>query len=264
MPNSMPTTIGSRGWLSVTSARAIAALIIALGAVALAPAAAATTPADLPGAANAEQVIIVSSTDYRSTRARLSAYEKLPDGTWAAVARDVPAFVGSRGIVPGNERRQSTGTTPAGTYAITSAFGRKSNPGTTLPYVQVDANDAWTYNPRVPATYNIFQTAPVSWASYGRYVERLQSMGRQYNYVAVLDYNLPSGTITTDARGIRRTSEPADTRAGGGIFLHVSKGEPTAGCISISEGTMQRIMDWLDIAKKPVIVIGSASQLNLS
>jgi len=234
------------------------------GAVALSPAASAVTPGDLPGAAGAEQVIIVTSTDYRSTRALLSTYERTPDGRWVAVMTDVPAFVGARGIVPGASRRQGTNTTPAGTYAITSGFGRKSNPGTSLPYVKVDRDDAWTYNPKVPGTYNVFQTAPVKWASYGRYVERLWKMGRQYNYVAVLDYNLPDGTITTDARGIRRTDEPANTQAGGGIFLHVSKGEPTAGCISISEGSMRRVMNWLDPERKPVIVIGKAKALALS
>jgi L,D-peptidoglycan transpeptidase YkuD (ErfK/YbiS/YcfS/YnhG family) len=247
----------------VTLGRGIAAAIVLIGAVTLAPTAAAQTPGDLPGAANAEQVIVVTSTDFRSTRARLSAYEKTSEGTWISIAKGEPAFVGARGIVPGKERRQGTGTTPAGTYAITSAFGRKANPGTTLPYVHVDRNDAWTYNPQVPSTYNIFQTAPVNWGSYGRYVERLWQLGRQYNYVAVLDYNLPEGTITTDARGVRRTNEPANTRAGGGIFLHVSKGEPTAGCISINERTMRRIMDWLDATKRPVIVIGAASKLSL-
>jgi L,D-peptidoglycan transpeptidase YkuD (ErfK/YbiS/YcfS/YnhG family) len=130
--------------------------------------------------------------------------------------------------------------------------------------MQVDRDDAWTYNPKVPATYNVFQTAPVSWRSYGRYVERLWKMGPQYNYVAVLDYNLPDGTITANARGIRRTDEPADTRAGGGIFLHVSKGEPTAGCIAISESTMRRVMNWLDLERNPVIVIGEAKALALS
>ncbi len=248
----------------MTIARGVTALIVLAAAVALSPTASAITPGDLPGATDAEQVIIVTSTDYRSTRALLSAYEKEPDGRWVAVVTDVPAYVGARGIVPGASRRQGTNTTPAGTYAITSGFGRKSNPGTSLPYVKVDQDDAWTYNPRVPGTYNVFQTAPVSWASYGRYVERLWKMGRQYDYVAVLDYNLPDGTITTDARGIRRTDEPANTRAGGGIFLHVSKGEPTAGCISIEKSEMRRVMDWLDLERNPVIVIGKAKALALS
>lgn len=243
------------------TAKAIGAFIALASALALAPAATAATPGDLPGASSAEQVIVVSSPDFRSTRAQLSAYEKLADGTWVAIEKDVPAFVGARGIVAGADRRQGTNTTPAGTYAITSAFGRKPNPGTTLPYVHIDTNDAWTYNPKVPDTYNLLQSAPVSWRSYGGYVEHLWDLGRQYNYVAVLNYNLPDGTITTDARGVRRTSEPANTRAGGGIFLHVSKGVPTAGCISINEDVMRHVMNWLDLAKHPVIVIGSAKAL---
>jgi L,D-peptidoglycan transpeptidase YkuD (ErfK/YbiS/YcfS/YnhG family) len=205
----------------------------------------------------------VSSSDYRSVHARLSTYQRGVDGTWSAIERNVPAFVGAHGIVPGATRHQGTGTTPAGTYEISSAFGRLANPGTALPYVKIDTNDAWTYSPRFPGTYNMFQSASVSWNSYGKYVEHLWKLGRQYDYVAVLDYNMPRGPITADARGIRRTSEPADTRAGGGIFLHVSKGEPTAGCISIDEPVMRRVMTWLDPAKKPVIVIGRADALSL-
>lgn len=263
MPSSMRTTIDWHVWPSVTIARALTALVALGSACAFVPAAVAATPADLPGVSSAEQIIVVTSTDFRSARARLGAYEKSSDGRWVTVVSDVPAFVGARGIVPGTSRRQSTNTTPAGTYAITSAFGRRANPGTTLPYVQVDGNDAWTYNPRVPGTYNLFQTAPVNWDSYGRYVERLWKMGRQYDYVAVLDYNAPPGPITTDGRGVRRSGTPANTGAGGGIFLHVSKGEPTAGCISINESTMRRVMDWLDHSKNPVIVIGSAKALTV-
>ena len=79
-------------------------------------------------------------------------------------------------------------------------------------------------------------------------------MGRQYDYVAVMDYNLPRGEITTGPDGVRRAKTPADTRKGGGIFLHVSKGEPTAGCIAVNERTMKRILRWLDPAANPVII----------
>lgn len=260
----MHTTIDWRVWPSVTLARGAVALASAIAVLTLAPTASAATPGELPGAASAEQVIVVTSTDFHSTRARLSAYEKSADGHWTAIDTDIPAFVGARGIVAGAQRRQDTNTTPAGTFAITSAFGRKPNPGTTLPYVHIDTNDAWTYNPRVPSTYNLFQSAPVNWSSYGRYVEHLWKLGRQYDYVAVLDYNAPRGAITVDKRGVRHSTVPANTRAGGGIFLHVSKGVPTAGCISINETAMRHIMDWLDITKRPVIVIGSAHALSLS
>ena len=60
---------------------------------------------------------------------------------------------------------------------------------------------------------------------------------------------------------MRRTTEPADTKAGGGIFLHVSKGESTAGCVAIPEADMRRVMQWLDPDRKPVIVIGTESTI---
>ena len=164
--------------------------------------------------------------------------------------------LGYGGLVPGSRRVQGTGTTPAGTYAITSAFGRLPDPGTKLPYRQFDRNDSWTYDRDHPYTYNVFQTAPVSWSSYGSDVEHLWSHGKQYRYVAVMDYNLPGGPIRTGADGIRRSTTPPDTHAGGGIFLHVNGSGATAGCVSVSRSDMRRVLRWLDPAMDPVIVMG--------
>ena len=136
-----------------------------------------------------------------------------------------------------------------------------ADPGTKLPYTRFDRNDAWTYNPRRPATYNVFQTVDTSWRTYGSYVERLWSYGKQYRYVAVLDYNLPDGPIRRGPDGVRRTSKPADTKAGGGIFLHVTNGSATAGCIAIPQRVMRDVLTWLDPERKPVIVIGPTSAI---
>lgn len=222
---------------------------------------AAFHPSQLPGVGEAEQVIVVTAPTWRSTEGTLRAYERTPDG-WRLVVRATPALLGSRGLVPADERRQGTGTTPAGTFGIVSAFGRKADPGTALDYIQVDRNDAWTYNPAFPATYNVFQDAPRSWAGFGRYVERLWGYGLQYNYVAVMDYNLPDGPIRAGADGIRRAAKPADTTAGGGIFLHVSNGTRTAGCIAIDEAAMRRVLQWLDPDRNPVIVVGPIAEID--
>ena len=241
----------------------LATLIVALVAVGLpipAWAAPSTTPAGLTYLGDSRQVVIVTAPSWRSTTATLSTYERSGD-TWTRVHGPIPAFLGYGGLAPAAQRRQSTGTTPAGAFDIVNAFGRRADPGTRLPYRRVDGNDAWPYNPRVPATYNVFQDSPVSWRSYGKYVERLASYGRQYDYVAVLDYNLPDGRITRNDRGVRRTDQPADTRAGGGIFLHVSKGKPTAGCISIEHGAMRSVLRWMDRAKDPVLVVGPRSEI---
>lgn len=238
-------------------------VIALVSALLAAPAAAVPSfhPSRLASIGDARQVIVVTAAGWRSTTATLRAYERGRTGTWSVVMEATPAYLGYGGLAPEASRRQGTGTTPAGTFSVLRSFGRSADPGTRLPYRQVDRDDAWTYNPRVPATYNLFQDADVSWASYGNYVEMLWSYGRQYDYVAVLDYNLPGGEVTRDARGVRRTSEPANTRAGGGIFLHVSKGQPTAGCIAIDRSRMRDLMRWLDPDADPVLVVGPLDEI---
>ena len=218
-------------------------------------------PSRLAHVATAGQVIVVTSPSSTSSYASLRAYERDGNGGWTQVVGATPARLGWSGLALAGQRRQGTGKTPAGTFAIVSAFGRKADPGTALPYRQFDRNDAWTYNPRYPSTYNIFQSVDRSWSGYGGYVEQLWSYGSQYDYVSVLDYNLPDGPITTGPDGVRRTSDPANTRAGGGIFLHVTNGKVTAGCIAIPEGAMRGVLQWLDPDRQPVIVVGTEAAI---
>lgn len=243
-----------------------ATLALAAGVGVTAPADAAERPAYHPSrlahVGSAGQVIVVTAPDSRSTHGTLRAYERDGQGGWRQVVAATPARLGWSGLARAADRRQGTGKTPAGTFAIPSAFGRYADPGTELPYRQFDRDDAWTYNPKVPSTYNVFQTAPYSWRSYGSYVEHLWEYGKQYRYVAVMDYNLPDGAITRDANGIRRAANPANTKAGGGIFLHVTDGRSTAGCIAIPQATMRNVLRWLDPDRRPVIVVGTVADID--
>lgn len=245
-------------WLVIVAM--VAALVAAAAGVPAAAAPPPYHPSRLAHVDGADQVVVVTAPSWSSTHATLRAYERTARG-WRQVVAATPARLGWSGLAPARERRQGTGKTPAGTFAIPHAFGRLADPGTRLPYRQFDRNDAWTYDPRHPSTYNLFQTADVSWRSYGGYVERLWEYGSQYRYVAVLDYNLPGGTVTTGPDGIRRTDAPANTRAGGGIFLHVSNGTKTAGCVAIPQAAMRQVLRWLDPAKHPRIVIGPESAI---
>lgn len=179
---------------------------------------------DVPGS---EQVIVVS-------HGRLAAFERQADG-WDEVFMARRAFVGRAGIVPGATRRQGTGTTPAGTFSVVSAFGRLPDPGTRLTYRRVDRTDSWVYDPRRPRVYNTWQER---WPR-SPYAERLWDYRVRYRYALVLDYNLP----------------PADVRAGGGIFVHVDIGRPTSGCVAVSQRRMRALLRWLDPAADPVVVI---------
>ena len=243
--------------------RHITSLWLALAATLLSavPASGAERAASPALPMSTRQLIVVRAESTTTTRASVTAFERTADGGWEPVVAPTPARIGSAGLVPGDERRQLSNTTPSGRFALEWAFGRAADPGTRMRYVHVDRNDAWTYNPRVPSTYNVFQDAPTGWQSYGEYVEHLWDKGRQYDYVVVLDFNLPTGAVSRDASGIRRTSQPANTRRGGGIFLHVDNGRSTAGCVSVPRATMARILRWLDPAEHPMIAIGTPSTL---
>ena len=264
----------------VAAAAGCAALISATGP------AAAPAPAATPSAANsavatsaveplpayhpsrlthlgeAQQVVVVSASSWTSSRAVLRAWERTPDGGWRQVGEQVPARVGRHGFVLAAERRQSTGTSPAGTFAVRSAFGNGPDPGTALPYRPIDRSDWWTYDPRDPRTYNLLQPRRVASAGWRRtWAEDLSGFGAQYRYVAVLDFNLPDRShLAPD--GQRIADQPADTRRGGGIFLHVSGPGATSGCVSIPRSAMRAVLQWLDPAAQPVLVMGPRSALH--
>jgi len=208
-----------------------------------------------------DQVVLVTANHQMSTTGTLQTFEKI-NGQWEIIQEASPVFLGRTGLIPGTERVQSSGKTPMGTYSLTSAFGRRINPGTQMPYTHLDQNDAWTYNPKVPSTYNLFQSANRRWSTYGKYVEHLWQLGPQYDYVVTTSFNEPTGQIVRGADGINRAKPSATTSRGGGIFLHVSKGIPTAGCISMNRNVMRSLLQWLKPASHPVTVIGLARDFN--
>jgi L,D-peptidoglycan transpeptidase YkuD (ErfK/YbiS/YcfS/YnhG family) len=60
-----------------------------------------------------------------------------------------------------------------------------------------------------------------------------------YNYAAVIAYNLA------------RTPG-----AGSAIFLHVGDGHATAGCVSLPQAQLRKIIRWLTPTSDPVIAMG--------
>lgn len=197
----------------------------------------------------AQQVVVVMSDGWSSTYATLRAYELRDGWDWCRVIKPVQARLGYNGFTWAKDRRQSTGTTPAGTFRLLWAFGNSGDPGTRLSYRSVDGNDWWAYDPQSPSTYN-------RWLEHGlggvrsSWAEHLSSYGSQYAHAVVLDYNLPT------------TSRPADTRKGGGIFLHVNGSGATAGCVSVRHSDLDRVLRWLDPAKNPVIVMAPSAVIS--
>jgi len=217
-------------------------------------------PSRLTHLGDARQVVVVTSSAWSSSWARLRTYQRTAGGAWRLRLGPVEARVGSNGFSPASQRRQGTSTTPAGTFAIPWAFGTRPDPGTALAYRRADADDWWPYDPRDASTYNVWQPHRAGSARWRTsWAEDLSSFGRQYRHAAVIAYNLPSGVHR--AGGQQVADVPADTRRGGGIFLHIDRPGSTAGCVSVVQADMVRILRWLDPARAPVIVMGPRSAI---
>ena len=136
----------------------------------------------------------MTSAGWSSRRGVLRAYERMPDGTWRQAMDPGRVWLGANGFVRADRRRQSTATTPAGTFRLPWAFGTRPDPGTALPYREADATDWWPYDPRDPATYNVWQPRRVQASDWRTsWAEDLSSFGRQYRHAVVVGFNLPGG-----------------------------------------------------------------------
>lgn len=209
----------------------------------------------VPGAArydgripeSVRQVIVVTAPRWRSTTGTVLLYQRSGSG-WRRVAA-WGARLGYGGLVVGTRRVQGTGTTPAGAYTITEAFGRQADPGTLLPYTKV-TSDHWWVEDRRSAYYNQMRLG-----SRGGFAlrttgynasEHLLSMGAQYDYAAVVDFNRPDPVIGR----------------GAGIFLHAFGTGATGGCVAIRRDRMRLTLRWLKPAQHPWIIIGQSTWLN--
>lgn len=220
--------------------------VVAPASVALAPHIPGATRFDGRVPATVRQVIVISAPRWSSTSGTVTLWQRWGYG-WKKLAV-WSARLGYGGLVLGYRRVQGTGTTPAGAYAITQAFGRQADPGTALPYTKVTRDHWWVEDRRSPY-YNQMRLgsqggfALRTWGYNSS--ERLAYMGAQYDYAAVVDFNRPNPVIGR----------------GAGIFLHAFGKGATAGCVSIRVDRMRATLRWLSPAQRPWILLGQSTWL---
>ncbi|MGH1564143.1 L,D-transpeptidase family protein [Mumia sp. DW29H23] len=194
--------------------------------------------------AGTRQVVTVNRT--RSYRARVT-YWVLRDGRWVVKRRTTDGRIGYGGLVAATKRKQSTGTTPLGTFTMTEAFGLRPRPsGTALPYRKVRKGDYWVQDNR-SAFYNTLRNKGAGgfrwWlpASNPNASERLRDYRRQYVWSIVIDFNRPPNAVRY---------------RGSGIFLHANGKAATAGCVSVPAPFVKFVLKRLRANRAPVIAIG--------
>ncbi|WP_245155835.1 L,D-transpeptidase family protein [Nocardioides sp. 503] len=188
------------------------------------------------------QVVTVNHT--HGHHARVAFWTRTGE-RWVRRMVTTDGRTGYGGLVRGGRRRQGTGTTPLGTYALPWAFGtHRAEDGWDLRYRRIRRGDFWVQD-NASDFYNRYRhqsRGGFRWwlpSSHPDVSERLTDYGRQYEYAVVVGFN------------------PGQVRhRGSGIFLHVNGRGATAGCVSAPRGFLRRLLRRLDPDLHPVIAVG--------
>ena len=178
----------------------------------------------------------MSAPAYGDATATLTAYQRTTAG-WRVAYGPWPANLGYSGLAPPGAKREGDGRTPSGTFGFGFGFGVDADPGLRLTYRPVTGpNIVWDDDPASPR-YN--EWVDTNTADAGANPEPMDNTPA-YDYGVVIDYN----------------TAPVVAGAGSAIFLHVSTGGATAGCVSLPTAELLDVLRWLDPTQQPAITMG--------
>ena len=203
----------------------------------------ATLANQLASTHGAKQLITVVAPRLGATQGSLQLWRK--NGLcWRPAGAPWPAWLGQRGV--SERKREGDRTTPAGAFGfLPTMYGIAASPGVRYRYHRIVCGDWWVEDPRSPS-YNRFRHVPCgSKPPFRVKSEDMSHSPTAYRYLAVIAYN----------------TSPVVPGRGSGIFLHVSTGRPTLGCVSLPRARLVAVLRWLRPASKPLIVIGTEARI---
>jgi D-alanyl-D-alanine dipeptidase len=210
------------------------------------------------------QMIVVTTSDWNAVAGRLQAYERsTPGEAWHPKGKAIAIVVGVHGMGWGlgelgtgdpklrlasdPVKKEGDGRSPAGVFALGTAFGdaQQALPGLKLPYLHlspsiecVDDASSKFYNRLVDRS-----TVTADWNSS----EHMRDVGEAYRWGIVVGHN--GGAQNAEGN-------PPVPGVGSCVFLHIWGGPThgTAGCTAMAQDELERLLTWLDPARKPVLV----------
>ncbi|GAA2626949.1 MULTISPECIES: L,D-transpeptidase family protein [Streptomyces] len=175
--------------------------------------------------AESRQLILVTGKALDSSESTAAFYTRPAAGADWVRAETWPARNGANGW--STERVYGDLTSPMGVFALTDAGGLLPKPpGTRLPY---DEDNGF-----VPSGLGV----------------NGESLAGSFDYVVAIDFNRRPGRSPLDP------VMPDGEDKGGNIWLHVDHDGPSQGCVGIPKAAMKKVLETLDPAAKPVIVMG--------
>ncbi len=188
-----------------------------------------------------EQLIFATNTDPSSFHVTIHTLEKR-NGSWHLVFPVFEGLIGKNGFAAIDMKRERDGKTPSGLFSLGIAFGYEPSIATRMHYRQTTEDNFWVDDPN-SEDYNRWVKGKPDAASF----EKMKREDDLYRYGVVIEYN----------------THPVVKGKGSAIFLHVRKpGQPTSGCVAMPEEMVLKILGWLDPAKKPLIIMGTESELS--
>lgn len=201
---------------------------------------------------SSRQLVVVVTPNWTSTTGTLLRFERSAvTSEWVRVGTPTPIVVGRTGLAwgigfddastDGPHKNEGDGKAPAGIFPLDTAFGfapADAMRDVRLPYVHllpttdcVDDIASAHYNTVVDKG----SVTKVDWNS----AEHMREVG-QYKIGVIVGYN----------------AAPPTQGRGSCIFLHIWNGPDshTAGCTAFDEQKLWEVMQWLDPAKKPMLV----------
>lgn len=203
------------------------------------------------------QLLIAVAPDWNSMRGELRLYERRA-GKWAQDGPACPVLFGKNGLAwgsglagqtePGMRKKERDGRAPAGVFRIGKIYTYDSElpRGSNFPFHQVTAADAWLDDPGNP-DYNRFVTIPDP-ANPPPWFEKQKMRHKDFAYRWLVE--------------IRHNSDPPVPGEGSAIFFHIRRGvsRPTAGCTTMAEQDLVRVISWLRAAGRPCYALLTAAE----
>lgn len=212
---------------------------------------------------NSTQAIVVTTANWSTVQGRLQKFERTgTHSVWHAVGKPIEIVVGTNGLgwgigvfpahgagvraANGPVKKEGDGKSPAGVFTLGTAFGYAAQPlpGLKMTYLTLQPSTECVDDPR-SKNYNRIvdrNTVTPDWNSS----EHMRAAGESYVWGAVVNHN---GTV---AEG-----NAAPVPGGGScVFLHIwhSPQQGTAGCTAMREEDIEKLLVWLDPARKPLLV----------
>ncbi|MBQ7457149.1 MAG: L,D-transpeptidase family protein [Desulfovibrio sp.] len=182
--------------------------------------------AKLDVAKTTDQLVVVGAKG--GSKAVVFFFEKEGD-TWKKVFQ-TDGFVGKNGI---GKTMEGDGKTPTGVFSFTKAFGIAKNPGSIMPYTQVNSSHYWVSDVN-SKYYNQFVSIKDTGSTFSTEKSEHLIDYKAYQYCLNIGYN--------------SENKP---NLGSAIFLHCFSDKPyTLGCVTVDQSIMELLLRRCKVGSK--------------